>query len=588
MKKQSTHDYDNNNRIFFLLLQEILGSNYDFSFVDDVLEFQDSSYNDTYSSTYISRFQSAILCGNFNKAYTYLDLYAKDLVKRGLSIPVITKLQFHLLGEIHKKRQERKKENIQKQFIKYCENIKELLEQGHFQEAYNSLEVNCSLFANISEFQDFKVLLSLVMSENSKTSNDIVICYDDIKENYNLVFNRAISSFDYNTAYRTIGKCIYYDPNNIKLQIYHILLRSLYKKNQKLDEQDVSKINPVVSISLISKLIYEKNYGEAIKVIDAYRNYDNNQMLGILYRLLQAYFGFVDGTLIFEEKNCDYQYSRTPEIFKRFFEALRYQDYNEAYQCACICQELVRNRNTNDNSFDLYIIVLTSILEVKEENKEKAEYLKKEKELDLLLSNFIEQFSRLESYDDFENLLVLKYEMCHDDVEKSYLSYALDMISMLKFMDENPISEDDFNIESKDFNSSLENFFTSLKVGDYVSASHIIFGTDFMKKSKNLPHQKYFVLFRKLLARFQNKLVLKKKYEPSFDVNQEEVTTQRILLRFIKKRKFEEAFAFYQAHQEEFSQALQNDLNEFFRTIWSVSITQLDTSFEFDLPRLLK
>lgn len=484
-----------------------------------------------------------------------------------------------------------KKEDIKESFWHVCRRLEEMLDTENYQDAFEFLKERESCFSSSPDLFYFFHLLStylrmtempIVLTEYDLSS------YQGFGNDFEKVLKSALSKEDYLNAYKTIGKCIYYHSDNRKYYIYRQLLQKVSeqnKKNQMLQKNEKSYHSKSNSVSLasIASFIYDRRYDEAHLKIQEYKKTQSDiKTVSILERLLRLRKCFADGSLIYQEKNCHYEFSSSEEIFKHFFEALRYHDYYEAYASALICQAVVDRRGTENNDFDLYVFLLSDILDTIEINREKAKQVQREKNIDQDLERFIFEVP-VRDYDInflFE-LVSSKYELCENEEKQFYLQSILNLLETIQIAQQYSIDSNyfaEFPMKSK---KSLSNFLDALQVGDYVVASRLIFDRNWNTENANIPYKKYFIFLKKLLGYFCQCL----QQQSHFSLDNEltfsnDISSYDYLKECIEKCKFSDAYAFYFTHSDDFSKDLQKDLNNFFVTLLFFQESKLDESFE--------
>lgn len=100
-KLQDSHNYDNHMRIYFIFLRELIGSNYDFSPLNELYEFTDSK-TDTYYDYFID-FREAVMQGDYYDAKMYLDKFAFEEKEKLGYLNISTTLFVNMLEDVLKK-----------------------------------------------------------------------------------------------------------------------------------------------------------------------------------------------------------------------------------------------------------------------------------------------------------------------------------------------------------------------------------------------------------------------------------------------------------------------------------------------------
>ena len=242
---------------------------------------------------------------------------------------------------------------------------------------------------------------------------------------------------------------------------------------------------------------------------------------------------------VYQEKNPTYTYTEQNPI-KRFFESIKFKDYQEAYYLTFTCEKIARNKE----EFTIFRYLLEDILECI--NQLEKEKLRKEKltEINHKIDSFVKNKELMENQlNTLEELIKEKLELCKEE-EITYNQYTLELIDTLKRSKEENITIsnfEQFTYEEKDIEKK---FFKALSIGDYIQALNII-------KEKKLPYNSNFSLYKSLLIELDKQL----KNNEQTPANNKELELQdenptikhlNTLKKLLKEKNYLDAYLYYQ------------------------------------------
>lgn len=615
LKNQTTHDYDYHLKLYFILLKELLNTEKDFSFVDDIFALCDNSENSTYYQYFIE-FTEAVLSSDFDKAYKAIGSFRKAEKERKGRNCLSTKLFTHLTYNIHKKnekaklqvsqtqKEETKKTTIEEreQSFLYKKNYAKLIrsiETENYEEALIDLQNTLKYARPVAQDNLKKMYDVLTKYLEIKSSKEILeeqeIDYTTYQDDYNKIFNKALELKDYQTAYGNIGKCVYLNQKSTTLQLYRNLLRTLIEQNNKNKNnikievpknvenevpknaeievpEELQESKPIESIPQVEEvdmktlldLIYDRKYEEVKELLKNQNNSDERVHYYIL-RMIQDIDEMNSTNKLGKEKIHFYKYDHY-NTFKRFFEALNYKCYEEASNIVDDCINFAE-RNNNSDEFVIYKYMLEDILNLKEEITEKQEKTEKLKALSKSQKAVIyKKGMKEEDIENLENVTLEKLEL-FAGTDENYDKHILEMIETLRNITDYNLDNNSFETFSYTETDMIEKFLKAISLGDYKEAYQISREEKWLKEMKKSDNKAYLIIFKKLLYQINrgienNSLPIEHTdTQESLEENPllEQLSTLKLL---VKKRKFITAYNYYQEHNlegisEELDQVLQ-------------------------------
>lgn len=511
------------------------------------------------------------------KEYGLNDYYIKKAVQEG-RIEKIDRGKYKII-KIMKDR------IMQQSFHEFKRNIF----QRNFSEAYDSLYTN--MINQTSHDHDnqlilYFTLLKEILSNEKDFSfldnHDNLLLFGEKVNNKNSYyqhytnFKEAVLSHNFEQAYYSIDKF----TNSIKksgkqkntsislfLKLTEFIMR---KKQENKKENEIKKTphtkseNPNYDIDELTQLIYDREYEKVQSFLESRPKTEDNRTFNFALRLIKKMNDISNHGVFFQKENPNYLNSEHSP-FKRFFEALKFNDYEEAYKMVLICEELAQNKE----EFTIYHYIIEDILEsirqVKENNRKKKAIIEINKKISNLVHN---RNLTEEDINTLETLIKEKLKLCNDN-EIIYNNYYLEMLDVLKNIKEKQLVVADFEHFSYNEKNIEKRFFEAISQGDFKEALDIINNTDWYQKTQDSPNRRYFPLYKNLLLNIENQLNQNKKLQTqqdNNDLNLEEDNQIIIHLenirKLIKERKFKEAYLYYQCNNfESISENLNQELH---------------------------
>lgn len=581
IENQTNHDYEYHIKLYSLLLKELLPSDKDFSFVDELLTFCDNSKNETYFEYFI-KFTEAVLSSDFEKAYRAIGRYRQEEKLRKKNYALSTKLFTHLTYNIHKQKQEENKSCNSNSFEKSIiskENFKKFkkeIEEDNYEEALKYLEVaienstgevrnNLGKMYNIlTEFLEIKATKKLLPEQE--------IDYSEYQDDYNKIFNKALELMDFKIAYRNIGKCIYSNKKSMTLELYKHLLEKLIdedKKNNKnntvlksveptleLVEEPTPKEEPInaeIDIEDLLDLVYARNYDEVKRLLARQEMADNR-----LYRNIISMIRYMDNIRSsnnVREQKLHFYVNDCTNCFKRFFEALNYRCYEEAFNLVDECIELAK-RNDDSEKFIIYKYILEDIINLKEEIISKTAEIRKLNELTKIQKSIIpKHVLRTEDLERLENATLEKIELSIEN-DISYDKHIVEMLETLRNIDIYNLDNNSFEKFEYSEQDILNQFLAAINLGDYQEAYRISREEKWYHALKKSENKDYLIIYKKLLSRINRKIednsIPVKTIISEVPLEEKTLIEQLATLKtLVKKREYVKAYNYYQENELE-------------------------------------
>ncbi len=562
LQNQTTHDYDNHLMLYFILLKEILQSPKDFPSLNNLMIFSEKDYHTGSYYKYFINFSEAVLSHDFENAYSSISEFKNLERERKNKNNISTELFFILTNQIilsKNKNSQQKKEQInqkikqdnEKKFHFYYKLFEKNIDKENYEEALNNLH-EIAIYAHPHMEKAIKNFIQIInnyleIKKNNQLLPEKEIDYKDLDNNYTKILDRALSLNDFQTAYKNIGKCIYFNPNNKILISYRSLLQKLIHQNKENQQKINSTKNNCnlenkkeqFSIQDIAQLINKREYEQVKNILEEKLNQEYNNTYSLALKLIKTMEKIKSTGTVYQEKNPTYTYTEQNPI-KRFFESIKFKDYQEAYYLTFTCEKIARNKE----EFTIFRYLLEDILECI--NQLEKEKLRKEKltEINHKIDSFVKNKELMENQlNTLEELIKEKLELCKEE-EITYNQYTLELIDTLKRSKEENITIsnfEQFTYEEKDIEKK---FFKALSIGDYIQALNII-------KEKKLPYNSNFSLYKSLLIELDKQL----KNNEQTPANNKELELQdenptikhlNTLKKLLKEKNYLDAYLYYQ------------------------------------------
>lgn len=607
-QNQTTHDYDHHLKLYFILLKEILGDRKDFSFLDDMLTFSNTSTNGSYYK-YFNDFSNALLASDFDAAFTSIRLFKAAEKERKGEAAISTKLFLHLTYNIvnSKRNQEKNEEYSPKQQVsnmseaqknnlykKYYRSMMNNIEKGNYEAALESIKnaLNYSLPKGKDNLKKLAAMISkyLELKDSTTTLADFDIDYSDCQDDYNKILNRALDNGDYKTAFGNIGKCVYFNKNSITLNLYRSLLYALIeqskeneRKNSINSRQKVKKLNEVakkqpqvidksqeekdstetqepeeivnelessnqaqtVDIDTLCDLIYNREYDQVRNLLEKENQPER------LHHYIMKMMNWMDkiANAKTELKEIQHNYRNDEyDIFKRFFEALSCQDYKEAARLVDKCKEISERRN-NSTEFIIYQYMFEDIENLEKELAERLIVQEKITELEKKQKDKI--YATEITEEDIAELEKITNEIMKLSIDEDTINShkrILELLDTLKKVRTYKLDKNSFEEFTYDKKSIIENYLEAIKVGDYQTANALSKDREWNQELAKNPNRRYLIMYKRLINQICR----------SIDINslpierelKEEIKKDptlealKTLKSLIKKRKYRDAYIY--------------------------------------------
>ncbi len=599
---QVDHAYDNHLYIYALLLKEILkDKDYDFSFMDDLWQYSGVSSFDLGNHIYLKKFEEAVMASKFNDALSYISTYKKLGISNSGKNYISTNVFQHLVSAaIYQKRNEQKK--LQEQLIKsknsqmYWRKYRFHLKNNDYKETIEDLK-NIKLYednSNIPKWIDLLNIcihmeeeLTIILDQNEDYGN-----LDDLQK-----LSKSIENKDYIMAWKFVLICIQKNPNSNDLKKYRDLLQKIMQLNtknikQKEQEEPMEELNisQEITVDSLADFIYNKEYGKVREFLENYpQNMVDNRTYAYILKLIKGLSQIHQLKLPSEMSEIQYTTSES-DIFKHFFEALRFQDYNEAYQYAVLCEERNLIARPNDVEFTLYRFILEDIIEAIEIAEKQLEAKKQLQILNEKLNYIVYETNITEQLENLKELLQEKAEWNTSEQVIMYETYALDILDTIEIAKENRLDESYFETYDSQSNQLSTKFLKAIQNGDYVTAYQIITNKNWIDQTKTIENKKYFVLYKKLLSLLNNELNRKEKviFEEKHEESNHIVDVLEEIWQLTKKYQYKEAYVVSQENALEMSDSLRIVLDTYLpllQTILSKEIHLYLNQYEENMRR---
>lgn len=607
---QINHNYDNHLRTYFILLSKILGRSEDeFKKTDLLLEFSEKSGpNFSYYQHFIN-FRQAVESSNFEQAFVEISKYKYLENERNSYNRISTKLFLHLTGTIvyknsnltqnkervteinksQKRVNDKMYQSIYEQFLMEYKNENYEMAIQKLKEAltYSTLN-NKDILNNLIRLLNVYLRISkenIILKEKG-------VDYTSLGDNYLLILKKALDNQDYLVAFKNIGKCIYFDNNNT-LSLYKELLHKIIDQNKNNifnhqsnnEDKKKNEFKDGVSEKVIFQLIYDRKYDQITQLLDDYLKFGNScRLYGYLFKMINDMNDIHNLKKVYDDKV--YSYRNGKEFcFKRFFEALKYGDYLEAYQCVIVCEEIVDKRNFDDLEFKIYKYIIEDILNEIDVAREKSERLQRVHEIQEKIDDYIfEKILYAEEILNLEKLLLDKIDMAADIEDVVYDEYTLQLIDVFKASKERHLDSSYFGNVCDHDRDIVVNFFEAMKIGDYVTAKNIIMSNKWLEQTKKFNNKKYFILYKKLFSRINKIWTVNSgvtsnscKLVGDYSVDTSRLTHLGILKTLVKKRNYVGAYQYYQENlRESFDLELRGYLDILLKFTNNIQTKEMD------------
>ena len=545
---------DKNSLLYSLLLEDILKfENYDFSFISDLTFSKEKvvgykAYYNLASDHILKRdYEGALKAMNY-----YCEAEKKNNKNNELSTIIIqilleevTSIEFKLKEKEQQIALKKKEENEQKNkalnFQYYFKKLQNDIENEAYEEAIKDCE-NVLKYTNEASQKYYNNILKLlktiiIMSKNRCGLGKESMIYPDIKE-YNFVLDLALKNGDYQTAYKNIGKCIYFNPQSSILKMYRFLLSEINNLNKKY----VQKVTTSLNDEYILRLIKEKNYEKLKLILSKSLNSQKESFYLELLQLINFMEGMANKTVTYND-DIKYNY-QSDDVVNTFYNSLKVGDYKLALKVVNLC---VQTSKEDQTKFTIYKAILTDVVDTinkyQEQNAQIIKINEYNLKIDCLLDDIISNNFSLAYLLDLQLVLRGKQKITKlDELEQSLFN----VVEISLSQNGNSLDFETYFNPIKRNDNSTSSLNKALKYGDYKTVLDIMNSTESLNQSDKLKNSKIYSVIRKILinlnAKSESKSNLNNRVEDNNLFNSNEyLELLKNLKRLIKKREYREA-----------------------------------------------
>ena len=578
MKNQLTHNYDMHLRIYFTLLKKILGTDFDFSMIDDLYVFAEDARDKSYFAYFIDFYQNLWkddLYAAMHALERFKDEEFKAKGKNSSSVQLFYKL-------INKAISFGKKSEKALESPNYYYDFKRAVADKDYDSALYHMDLNLQNCPRNLKDNSRKIKGILEAIRDAKKGvllSEKELDYSSMNSPFDIL-NAALASNDYLVAYRNIGKCTYKnssetlgvirellhslididkknkkravaaskngsDQNTLKEEMETIDTSSLQREDEKNNDKDLMS---EVSATKIKELVLDERLSD---VVDLLRERAAVRELSRFeYFVLQLAYAFFNVRKYGTDNISHYYVHNETDFFGRFYEAMKCHDFREAKRCIDNILELDR-RNIkpidNYDEIELYSIILDKILQLIEVEKHKEEYLVRIKEINGEVKKVIfdksSYGSALLDSDDInklEELLNEKLEILQAiDGKCTVEENMLNIIEMIHLCENHMIDATYFEMIDSQDKDDVNKLKVSLEYGDYVSAYELLnkrYWKVFASEFRSIDIRLYKALLTYMMNLFKHDVslvVLDENKEDKLDI----VDKLREVVRLYKNKK---------------------------------------------------
>lgn len=600
---------DHHLKLYFILLEEILKDKKELKDTNELIIPSEITQEKPYQKHFID-FSNAIVAKDFDKAYQSLKIF-KRLEKEEKGFNSLSTKLFYILSSYidYTKRAKNKEEHVSSEnpslSIKYFKMAQENIEQENFEEALTNLKYALE-YAPEKKKRNLDKMIDIISKYlEIKTSQKPLpvkeLDYSNLNNDYNLIFNTALHRADYKTAYKNIDKCLFKNKNSKTLQLYRTLLYVLIEENKKIEnhttkgkkQEDLSRQPEVIEanevkiagkadMNIILELISLHKYEEVKEILQKSNALDNRVYKTVLDMI--KYMDNIRNTNRIRENTIHFYKNDLSKIFNRFFEALDYRCYDEAFTLVDECIERAK-KNNDSEKFILYKYILEDILNLKEEIMRRQVQEQKIKELTKAQMTYLKK-QEIETNDieNIENVTLEKLDLLSDE-QSIYDKYLLEIIDTLKNIDDYNLDYNSFEKFAYTEENITDKFFKALSQGDYLEAYQISQDEKFYSEMNKKENADYLELYQKLL--FQLSKHIENNSQPIKEDKHQDAFINNALINQLEKLRvlFEtgEYKAAYQFYLENSLEGISSELDE----LLQVSRKFFDKTIQYDADALI-
>lgn len=518
LKKYIMVNKDNKNVLLYaLLLEELLKHHLDFKFINkldsytfDKVEGYQMYYKLTFDSILKQEYEQAL---KFLREYK---IYEKKELKNNSLDTILLEI---LLEEV----MNRDKQDNYPLFKEYFQKLKNDLNEENYEEALKDCHY-LKDYTTPNKFKFYNNIEKLINKIIDMQTNHTILPMKSViypnTEDYNFILDIALKNSDYETAYKNIGKVIYFESNSGILKIYQQLLYKIHT----LNKNNLKENRDYLSNKIILDLIKAQDFTKLKKVLNENINND------------RSFYSFLL-TIIKDIETKNYSDKKIAidglNIVNYFYHNLSNKNYVEAYNCIDKC---LKYTNNTDEKLIIYKELLKFIVPII--NKEKNKPI--DKELNVLYNEIINSNSKIDieiKLDSLRKVLVNKEELTI--MERNLLN----LIDTYFELNNKNIDFDNYFAEISKEDNIIYYFNKAIHFGDYHSVYKIMNSDEWFKSTSKLDNPLYYSVIRKILIVLNIKVQNKKPKEIAVGEfkDNEYLDSLANLKRLIKKREYEEA-----------------------------------------------
>ena len=518
LKKYIMVNKDNKNVLLYaLLLEELLKHHLDFKFINkldsytfDKVEGYQMYYKLTFDSILKQEYEQAL---KFLREYK---IYEKKELKNNSLDTILLEI---LLEEV----MNRDKQDNYPLFKEYFQKLKNDLNEENYEEALKDCHY-LKDYTTPNKFKFYNNIEKLINKIIDMQTNHTILPMKSViypnTEDYNFILDIALKNSDYETAYKNIGKVIYFEPNSGILKIYQQLLYKIHT----LNKNNLKENRDYLSNKIILDLIKAQDFAKLKKVLNENINND------------RSFYSFLL-TIIKDIETKNYSDKKIAidglNIVNYFYHNLSNKNYVEAYNCIDKC---LKYTNNTDEKLIIYKELLKFIVPII--NKEKSKPI--DKELNILYNEIINSNSKIDieiKLDSLRKVLVNKEELTIMDRN------LLNLIDTYFELNNKNIDFDNYFAEISKEDNIIYYFNKAIHFGDYHSVYKIMNSDEWFKNTSKLDNPLYYSVIRKILIVLNIKVQNNKSKEIAVSEfkDNEYLDSLANLKRLIKKREYEEA-----------------------------------------------
>lgn len=279
-----------------------------------------------------------------------------------------------------------------------------------------------------------------------------------------------------------------------------------------------------INNKIVEKLIKEKKYDELLDLLHQYfSTHDHsNKFYFYILRMVEQ-MDYIKALRYYSRPKVVYEYDYNYSL-KRFHEAIKYRDYEEAYYLSDGCIQYLNKTNQSTYQISIYQLVLEDLVKIQHEkyeetnkkiqNKRKTE--RKTKSFDVLFkklvdinTSYVKNFNETaisELKEVIDNILEINKK---EDFGCMQLNYMKEIISLIEQIKEYKVVDENYFYN---LDKDQTDFYNLLANGDYISAFEYIRQKNNKDKLSQNRNTLYTNIFLKLL-KYLNRQLKNNKYK---------------------------------------------------------------------------